>query len=920
MPTFYEGFRETAERWPNNVAVEIQRRDSLDRLESYTYRELLRMGESVGRWLVEQKLEHGARIALIADNSPRWVATFLGIIAAGCTAVPLDTTLDHTQAAKLLKDSGSSWFFADSKHLAVAEEAACAVGIGVVQLDGESTSKPTLDQILSAGPADFVSPSSSPEEVACILYTSGTTADPKGVMLSHANFRGEAEAAFGWAHIDSNDAVLGILPLFHVLALVTNLVLPLLMGARVVYLETLNAREMLRGLEERRITVLSVVPAVFYLIHERIFSEVAARGKLVQLVVRILMALSLFMRRFGVNPGKLFFPKVHKVFGGHMRYLLSAGSRFSSPIARDFRAFGLDVMQGYGLTETTGAAFATPPDRIVIGSVGPPLQGLEGKIANPQVEEGIDTPVGEILIRGASVMKGYWNRPDATREVLKDGWLYTGDLGYFDARGNLFVTGRKKEVIVLSTGKNIYPEEVEAHYQKSECIKEICVLGLEDASGAERLHAVVVPDFDVLKRRKVVNVREVVRFELEGLSAELPSTKRINSYEIWQENLPRTTTRKIKRFEVQHSVEAAQAKGSAETEFDSERALSAEELSWLDEPGVQKSLAVIRNMSTARRGGIRPDANLELDLGFDSMQRIELVMALEQELGASVEQTRLAEVYTVRQLVDLVRESTSAEAARADVDQGSAWHVLLHEAPVDPSVAVIVRRRPAREAFLYVVVRILSVVVHRLFRLRVVGLENIPREGPIIVCPNHQSVIDAVILGTVMPWPIFRRLVLLGTSEFFENRFLALLIPRLRIIVVDPDANLVPAMRAGAFALKENGVLIIYPEGERSIDGKPKKFKRGSAILSIHMSAPIVPVAIDGFHDAWPRGKPFQGFKPLQIQFGAPVYPPPESEASTEAYERLTAEVRQRVVQMWEELRPRSARRGHPPENGSGTE
>lgn len=914
MPTFYEGFRETAERWPNNVAVEIQRRDSH---ESYTYTELLRMGESVGRWLTEQKLEHGARIALIADNSPRWVATFIGIIAAGCTVVPLDTTLDYSQATKLLKDSGSSWFFADAKHLAVATEAAREVAIGIVQLEGDAVTGITLNQIFAAGPDGFVSPASADEDVACILYTSGTTADPKGVMLSHANFTGEAHAAFGWAHIDAQDAVLGVLPLFHVLALVTNLVLPLLMGARVVYLETLNAKEMLRGLAESQITVLSVVPAVFYLIHERIFSEVAARGKLVQLVVRVLMALSLFLRRIGLNPGKLFFPSVHKIFGGNMRYLLSAGSRFSSQIARDFRAFGLDIMQGYGLTETTGAAFATPPDQIVIGSVGPPLAGLQGMIADPQVEEGIDTPVGEILIRGASVMKGYWNRPDATRDVLKEGWLYTGDLGYFDSRGNLFVTGRKKEVIVLSTGKNIYPEEVEAHYQTSECIKEICVLGLEDYSGTERLHAVVVPDFDVLKRRKVINVKEVIRFEIEGLSVELPSTKRIASYEIWQENLPRTTTRKIKRFEVQHRVLANQAKGSSETEFDSERPLSAEELSWLDLLDVQKALVVIRNMSPAKGGAIRPDANLELDLGFDSMQRVELVMALEQELGAVTEQTRLAEVYTVRQLVDLLRESTTTEAARAEATQVSAWHTLFHEAPVDQSVVALMRRRPAREVFLYVIIRLLSVFVHRLFRLRVVGLEHIPHDGPVLICPNHQSVIDAVILGSTLPWPVMRRLVLLGTSEFFDNRFLALLIPRLRIIVVDPDANLVPAMRAGAFALKEGGALIIYPEGERSIDGTPKRFKRGSAILSIHMQTPIVPAAIEGFYEAWPRGKPFQGFKPLQIKFGAPVYPPPESEASTAAYEQLTADVRQRVVQMWEELRRRERAPGRPVENGS---
>ena len=533
MPTFYEGFRETAERWPNNVAVEIQRRDTV---ESYTYAELLRMAESVGRWLMEQKLDHGARVALIADNSPRWVATFLGIIAAGCTAVPLDTTLDHSQAAKLLKDSGSSWFFADAKHLNVAKEATRDTTIGVVQLDGESQTDFTLDQFFSAGPDAFVSPSSADEEVACILYTSGTTADPKGVMLSHANFTGEAYAAFGWAHIDSNDAVLGVLPLFHVLALMTNLVLPLLMGARVVYLETLNAKEMLRGLEERRITVLSVVPAVFYLIHERIFGEVAARGKLVKLAVRFLMALSLFLRRFGVNPGKLFFPKVHKVFGPNMRYLLSAGSRFSSPIARDFRAFGLDVMQGYGLTETTGAAFATPPDTIVIGSVGPPLRGLEGSIADPQVEEGIDTPVGEILIRGASVMKGYWNRPEETAEVLKDGWLFTGDIAKMDEDGYFYIVDRKKDMIIAS-GYNVYPSEIEDVLYRLEGIEEVLVIGVPDQYRGETVKA-----FVKLKKGYPISADEIKQFGKENL-APYKAPKEV---EILEE-LPKSSVGKLLR-------------------------------------------------------------------------------------------------------------------------------------------------------------------------------------------------------------------------------------------------------------------------------------------------------------------------------------------------------------------------------------
>ena len=163
-------------------------------------------------------------------------------------------------------------------------------------------------------------------------------------------------------------------------------------------------------------------------------------------------------------------------------------------------------------------------------------------------------------------MKGYWNRPDATAAAFRDGWLYTGDLGYFDSHGNLFLTGRKKEVIVLSNGKNVYPEEIESHYLKSPFIKELAVMGLEGKSGegGDRLHAVIVPNFDVLRQRKIVNAKEVIRFDIEGLSPKIASTKRIGSYEIWQEDLPRTTTRKIKRFEVEKNVRANQAKKSAD--------------------------------------------------------------------------------------------------------------------------------------------------------------------------------------------------------------------------------------------------------------------------------------------------------------------------------------------------------------------
>src|SRR4029077_6681565 len=233
-----------------------------------------------------------------------------------------------------------------------------------------------------------------------------------------------------------------------------------------------------------------------------------------------------------------------------MRYLITGGSRFDPQVGREFSALGIDILQAYGLTETTGGAFLTSPGDNVIGSVGRPLPGSEGRIIDPQLTGEDSQPVGEIAIRGPIVMKGYWNRPDATSAVLKDGWLHTGDLGYFDSGGNLFITGREKDVIVLSNGKNVYPEEIESYYLKSPYIKEIGVMALEAEPGnpaSDRLYAVVVPDFDLLKERKIVNAREVIRFDIEGISAKIPSTKRIGSYEIWQEALPRTTTRKLKR-------------------------------------------------------------------------------------------------------------------------------------------------------------------------------------------------------------------------------------------------------------------------------------------------------------------------------------------------------------------------------------
>src|ERR1022692_2155460 len=911
MPTFYDRFVECAQRWPDNVALELQRHDLL---ESCTYSELRRMAESAGRWITENRFPHGSRLAILADNHPRWVAAYLGIIASGCVAVPLDTALHDDQVTKLLNDSGTSAVFCDAKHVPVVCPAATELKLGLILMDPDRMTDHSIQErwlgnlpaIFDDGPRNFKAAASTEDDLASLLYTSGTTADPKGVMLTHANFLGEVEAVFDWVDLGPSDALLGVLPLFHVLAQMANLLLPLVKGSRVVYLETLNTTELLRALSERNITAFAVVPQFFYLIHERLFQEIAKRGAITQKVFAAMVALNRTLRKVGINAGPIFFRKVHDTLGPRMRYLVTGGSRFDPAIARDFHALGIDVLQAYGLTETTAAVFANSPHDNEIGSVGKAMKGVEAKIVDPKPQDQ-GPAVGEVALRGAVVMKGYWNRPDATAAVLRDGWFLTGDLGYFDSHGHLFLTGRKKEVIVLSNGKNVYPEEIEAHYLKSPYIKEIAVMGLEGnpAQGGDRLHAVIVPNFDALRQRKIVNAKEIIRFDIEGLSPGIASTKRIGSYEIWQEDLPRTTTRKIKRFEVEKRVRANQAKKVADdSELPVEKPLTADETAWLDQPDVQRALKIIRESADSAPPALQPSLSLDLDLGLDSMQRVELLSRLEEELGGNIEESQLTEIYTVRDLLDAVLQSaTSGAGGPGSRVTFAGWKSILAEDPDDPDVLALAHPNRINDTFWYLFSRLMQIVAVDRFHLKVMGLDKLPKTGAYIISSNHQSYLDPLILASILRADVFMRAFAVGTSDIFGKGFMRRVARSIKVMVLDPDANLVPAMRAGAFGLRQGMALVLYPEGERSIDGTPRIFKKGAAILSIHLQVPIIPVAIEGFYQAWPRNQKFRGFTPLKMVFGDPISPPPESEASEEAYEKLTADLKARIVGMWETLR-----------------
>lgn len=488
-------------------------------------------------------------------------------------------------------------------------------------------------------------------------------------------------------------------------------------------------------------------------------------------------------------------------------------------------------------------------------------------------------------------------------------------------------------------------------------------MGLTNRPGepfSERLHAVIVPDFDVLRERKIVNAREVIRFDVENLSMELPSTKRILSFDLWPDPLPRTTTRKLKRFEIQRRVMAGErhngAEGistggghlnDAESTSTGAEELTAEEALWLSEPEAQRAIAIIRSAVKTQKP-VQPSSNLELDLGFDSMERVELVVALEREFGVEVDDRVISAVYTVRELVDTilaareVSSTTAAGAAASDVtpnatgstparrprtSSAAGWDAVFATAPDDPEVGKALHTSVVFTFLWFLLGRIAVLFARICFGLEVSGRDKLPKKGPFILSPNHQSFLDGPLVASLMPWRLFKDMFYVGTSEIFGKHvglgLFHLLGRTFKLVPVDPDSNLVNAMRAAAYGLKQGDNLVLYPEGERSIDGTPKKFKKGAAILSTHLQVPIYPVALEGFYDAWPRHKKLPRLSKLRVRFGDPIPPPPfnsptdsarlvdpdapstSSAAASpeEIYKQVTEELRNRVVEMWEELR-----------------
>ncbi len=543
MDTLIDLLKEATTKFPDSVALEgdVEGRGRV----ALTRRKLCGEAAALARELMDAGVKPGDFVALLAPNQPEWAVGYFGALLAGGVLVPLDVNLKEGELANILEKARPVCVVTDAREEERARALARDVSSTpeVLRFDEDREIPPTtaLDVLPGA--------ERSSDDLALVSFSSGTTGTPKGVMLSHGNITSNVRAVLVPFDAGESDIFLSILPLHHMFECTGGFLIPLTAGARVHYLSSLNPRLLAETMKNEGITICLMVPALARLIHKRIMSNVESLSGAKKIVFKLLFGISGICLSMGFRVGGLLFSQVKKNLGENLRYFASGGAALDPRIARDLLVLGIEVVQGYGLTETSPVTHANPqgaPNRI--GTVGPPIPEVEARI---EPVEGADEGEGEILIRGPNVMQGYFENPEMTEEVLRDGWFHTGDIGRLDADGYLTICGRSKNVIVSESGKNIYPEEVEEQLLESEWFLEVCVLGRKTPRGGEEVFAVVVmnPEADLPQEDEQRAV--LADSELKRLSAHLADYKRVAAFFLWpEEELPRTTTRKHKREDI----------------------------------------------------------------------------------------------------------------------------------------------------------------------------------------------------------------------------------------------------------------------------------------------------------------------------------------------------------------------------------
>ena len=799
---------EVAERFDHAPALSMRHADGFANVSYVSLRE---RAHAAAARLQAAGLAEGDRVLLAGPNGPDWVVAWFGIQVAGGVAVPLDPGLDGPEVANVVEAAVARWAILGDVFAGIPLPAITPFALAEVTAEGPTAGL----RVASPGP----------DALASILFTSGTTGTPKGVSLSHGNFTSLLGSLARLFDLDRDDRVLSVLPLHHTFEFSCGLLLPLSRGTRIVYLDAINAEALSSSLQDARITAMVGVPALWQLLERRIQSQVAERGGLFQTGFDWgLEANRLLGRRAGLDLGRALFGAVHNGLGGHIRLLISGGAALPPETHRFFSGLGLPLAEGYGLTEAAPVlTVSRPSPGARAGTVGKPIPGVELRIDQPDGDG-----VGEVLARGPNVMQGYFRNAEATAAVLDGGWLRTGDLGRLDHRGRLVVVGRAKDVVVTSSGENVYLDDAEARLGPIPGIAEYTLVGLPDPRGGERLGMLAVPDGE----------HDAARTNIRRSVSRVPLNSRPAVIHLVGAALPRTATRKVKRNEVATVLSRI---ADAATPGPDDGGVSA----------VRHAIAAVASLPTERVVGSTRIAD---ELAFDSLMWVELAAALDQLPGGQPDAETLASCETVADIEALV------DAPRAlpvpFIEQAPQEDFRFPDLAVEPLKKLL--RAGQRLGY------------ERALDIEVFGRAHIPQNRRVLVVANHASHLDFGLVKTALG-PYGEGVVGLAAKDyFFEGNplWVAYFEQLTNLHPLPRDVNYRQSLREAIGVVEQGHVVCIFPEGGRQADGRLREFKPLVGKLVLETGVDVLPMWIEGSHGILPKGAAIPRGRRIQIRIG----------------------------------------------------
>ena len=837
--------------------------------QTMTYEQFHRLLNRMTDALKKTGFGPGDNGVVIGENSPEWVIAYHAFFCAGGRTVPIDPHLPAAEIREIVRLT-SARFIVCSKELfdlfLELRDECSFIKKMLVLYEPPGANERSLFAFCSSGAdVDALARPFLPDDPTVIIFTSGTTGKAKGVALNQRNFIGTPLHAVPRMKVDAADTMLAVLPLHHVLGASACVAGALCTGMDLVFVPAIKGPLILEALREKRVTILPTVPKMVSLFYDSIEHRIQSKGIAVRCLFLVCKLLSMTLAPvFGMKFRKKLFSAVHATFGGRLHFIISGGASLPKKHLYGFRRMGFSIVEGYGLTETFGAITLCPPDDPRPGSVGTVLPGNEMKIHEPDL-----SGVGEVLFRGAGVFKGYYNNDEQTRAVFDGlGWFHTGDLGRTDKDGFLYLSGRIKDLIVLESGKNAYPDELEDFYLKSELIEEIGVFGVR-IKEKEIIAALIVPARSVASAYPAEKVETVMYNEVVRLGRNLPSYKKLTDFVVVNGPLPRTTTQKLKKHELLGMYYARRDRSGKIRP--PQRALSAVDDALMATKEYAALARLIAQLSeSARRERVLPGHHLELDAGLDSLKRLELFCRLEEEFSIVIPEDSLYKVQTAGDCCRLVMELQSYALEGPGIASAQTLRRKLANA-AEAEVSLPGRNRLFSDA-----IPLLAFSLSKaLWRLRVTGAENLQPDGPMIFCANHSSYLDILWLLYALPGRVRADTFTTGKSEVLSSPLLAPFLKNTAFIPVERGGDVVKALRLSIAVLKKGKNLIIFPEGGRSRTGGLNPFKAGIGMLVLETNAAVVPVKIKGSYAIWPAGKLPKIFKGRRfapsITFGEPL-------------------------------------------------